>query len=544
MKGIVTETLTADYLIVGSGIAGLTSSLLLGETGRVLLLTKGRLGEGNSYLAQGGIAVPLSADDAPRLHVADTLRTGQGLCERLSVEKVIARAQGAIRWLQEIGVPFDTDPQGNLVLGKEGAHSRRRIVHAGGDATGRIVVQQFVRCIRGKETICVRENAYVAKLLVENGECRGAVFLERTGRPVVVRARAVILATGGLGQIYKYSTNAPGSVGDGYALAYEAGAVLRDMEFVQFHPTALLADSSPLPLVSEAVRGEGAVLEDEDGRRFLFDYDPRGELASRDVVARAIFQETRAGRSVYLNACSLKGFASRFPTIHAFCRQRGLDPERHRIPVVPAAHYAMGGILTNERGETTIPGLFAVGEVASCGLHGANRLASNSLLETVVMAMCAAEAAREAVTTVGGSTPELPACAGLTGSAGSGASSIRPALLAHVQDLMWTHVGIIRHASGLKAAREWLEHRLQHDDTLSVAERHLLLTALLVTRGALWRRESRGAHFRADYPQPSPAFAKHSLQGGNDEPITRKPVITSSVDGRYRDARFDDGADH
>lgn len=528
MKENVSESLTTDYLIIGSGIAGLALGLLLCETGRVMILTKGRLGEGNSVLAQGGIAAPLSADDAPILHIEDTLKAGQGLCERPSVEKVIARANEAIRWLQVIGVPFDTDLLGNLVLGMEGAHSRSRIVHAGGDATGRIAVSQLVRCIRGKETICVRENAYVVTLLVEDGECRGAVFLERNGQLAVVRARAVMLATGGLGQIYKYTTNAPGMVGDGYALAYEAGAVLRDMEFVQFHPTALQANESPLPLISEAVRGEGAVLVDDDGRRFLFDYDPRGELASRDVVARAIFQEMRKGRKVYLDARTLKGFASRFPTIHASCRQRGLDPGQDRIPVVPAAHYAMGGVLTNERGESTIPRLFAIGEAASCGLHGANRLASNSLLEAVVIAMYAAEAAQKMTPAADGITPEHKTCTVLSGPVAR-LPRIRSSLLAQVQDLMWTHVGIVRNELGLKAAQEWLEQRLRHDHTLSVAERRLFLTALLVTRGALWRQESRGTHFREDYPLPSLSYAVHSLQEGNHEPFTRPTVFTTSA---------------
>ncbi len=529
MNEQTTDVLTTDYLVIGSGIAGLTLSLLLCETGQVLILTKGRLGEGNSVLAQGGIAAAFSADDAPILHIQDTLQTGQGLCEQPSVERIITNARKAIRWLQTVGVPFDSTPDGNLILGKEGAHRRNRIVHAGGDATGKVVMDRLVRRIREKDTISVRENAYVVKLLVEDGVCLGAVFFEPLGRPIVVRARTTVLATGGLGHIYKYTSNAPGIIGNGYALAYEAGAVLRDMEFVQFHPTALQASTSPLPLISEAVRGEGATLEDEHGRRFLFDYDPRGELASRDVVARAIYLEMQKGRKVYLNARSIKGFASRFPTIDTFCRQRGFEPGKDRIPVVPAAHYAMGGILTNERGESTIPRLFAIGEAASSGLHGANRLASNSLLEAIVMAMYAAEATREVAANVEEMTLLPPRDLAVFFRSPTEASYIRPWLLAQVQDWMWMHVGMIRDETGLKATQEQLEQRLLHEHGLSIAERHLLLTALLVTRGALWRQESRGAHFRKDYPQSSPCFAHHSLQGGTHESVTHQAVPTASA---------------
>lgn len=504
------ERIDADVLVIGSGLAGLAAALLASRHGRVVLVTKGRLGVGNSRLAQGGLAAALAEDDSPAFHAADTLRAGQGLCDPQAVQTLVARGPGVVRLLAELGVPFDVDAQGNLLLGREGAHTRRRIVHAGGDATGCALVDALCVRVRAHDRIAVREGVRVAELLVSDGECTGAVATTAGGGALQLTARAVVLATGGLGQLYRYTTNAPVALGEGYALAYRAGAVLRDMEFVQFHPTALGAAASPLPLVSEAVRGEGGVLVNSCGERFLRRVHPLGELAARDVVARAIYQELRAGRKVFLDARYVPDLAGRFPTVVELCRRHGVDPLSEPIPVVPAAHFCMGGVLTDPCGRTTVRRLYAVGEVASSGLHGANRLASNALLEGVAMAEQLAEALPEALDEpVQRVAPPLPAAA-----VAALPMQPDPRLLAHLQDLMWAHVGIVRDEDGLARAERALAACLERLDPLPTPDRHLVTTALLVARAARWRRESRGAHYRQDAPHPDPAFHIHSLQGG------------------------------
>lgn len=514
------NVIQADYVVVGSGIAGLTLSLLLSKHGRVVLITKGSLTDNNSNLAQGGIAAALSPDDHPALHGQDTLRTGQGLCDAKTVESFVGQAAEAIRFLRKLGVSLDCDADGTLHLGKEGAHSRCRIVHAGGDATGRTVMETLARHLQTSRRIDLWENTYVAELLIENGECMGVIGTPLSGRPVCFRAKAVVLATGGLGQLYRYTTNSPGCTGDGYALAYRAGAVLRDMEFVQFHPTALRTRTCPLPLVSEAVRGEGAILVNSAGERFMNRYHEWGELASRDIVSRAIYSEMQAGRDVYLDARSIPGFDRRFPTIYQSCKKTGIDPANDLIPIVPAAHYTMGGIETDNRGVTSVPRLFAIGEAASSGFHGANRLASNSLLEGLVMAQRAADALAEC--------PPSPKQQSEPG--GSYADYMKigtyptPELLQQVQQLMWTHAGIVRDESRLKKALEQLQSRLDRLPPAPTPDRNLLTAALLVVRAALWRRESRGAHFRGDFPEALPEFQTHSTQGGTYESVTRTPV--------------------
>ncbi|MFC4766797.1 L-aspartate oxidase [Effusibacillus consociatus] len=514
-----------DYIVVGSGIAGLTLSVLASQHGRVTLVTKGTIGESNSNLAQGGIAAALSQDDTPFLHGTDTLRTGQGLCEKQTVESFVNLAPEVIFFLQQMGVQLDADRDGTLLLGKEGAHSRNRIVHAGGDATGRAIIEALIPHVLSNQGIDVRENTFVAELVMQDGECAGVIGIDSAGHVLLIRAKAVILATGGLGQLYKYTTNSIGSTGDGYALAYRAGAVLRDMEFIQFHPTALKTNAHPLPLVSEAVRGEGAILVNSDGTRFMRDYHEWGDLASRDVVSRGIYAEMKARRDVYLDARSIVKFSERFPTIFDSCRKMGLDPSADLIPVVPAAHYTMGGIQTNDSGVTSVPRLFAIGEAASSGFHGANRLASNSLLEGLVMA-------RRTVKALAGLTQHslkkvkpsfLPAELGKMNTFPS------RNLLQKVQEVMWTHAGIVRDGKRLNLALNQLQ--AWHDELpdLPSPDRNLLTSALLVVRAAIWRQESRGAHFREDYPETVSDYQTHSIQGGNHESVTRTPVSAASA---------------
>lgn len=513
-----------DYLVIGSGIAGLALSLLVSRHGQVTLVTKTSLSQSNSRLAQGGVAAALSPDDNSALHTQDTLRTGQGLCDPHIVETLIKEAPDAIHFLSELGVALDTDGKGRLILGKEGAHSRNRIVHAGGDATGRMIVETLLSHLQKQNHVTIIENTYMADLLIDAGECRGAVGKNASGIPVCFHARAVILATGGLGQLYQYTTNAPEITGDGYALAYRAGAKLRDMEFIQFHPTALKTDSHPLPLVSEAVRGEGAVLVNADGERFMPHYHPWGDLASRDIVSRAIYSELQAGKDVFLDARSIPGFAQRFPTIFESCRAIGLDPSRNLLPVVPAAHYTMGGIETDDRGLTSIPRLFAIGEAASSGLHGANRLASNSLLEGLVMARRAVEAIAN--------LPDLPETSVEPSFSYTDFVKINtctpPEFLKQIQELMWTHVGIVRDGMNLQHALNQIEAWSAALPDLPGADRNLLTAAKLVVQAALWRQESRGAHYRIDFPDPLPN-TMHSIQGGLYESITRTPISSTGT---------------
>ncbi|WP_019121925.1 L-aspartate oxidase [Brevibacillus massiliensis] len=516
----------ADYVVIGSGIAGLTLGLLASRHGRVALVTKGNVRDCNSSLAQGGIAAALSADDSASLHGEDTLRTGQGLCHAGTVDTYVRLAPDAVRFLQEVGVAWDCDRDGNLLLGREGAHSRKRIVHAGGDATGRAIVKTLAGQLYANPNISLWENTAVVKLAVEDGECTGAVGQDSSGQLIRFRAKAVVLATGGLGQLYKYTTNTGGSTGDGYALAYRAGALLRDMEFVQFHPTALKCGTTPLPLVSEAVRGEGAILVNSRKEAFMRRYHEWGELASRDIVSRAIYAEMQAGRDVYLDARPISGFAKRFPTVWASCQRIGIDPAVDLIPVVPAAHYTMGGIQTDDRGQASVPRLFAIGEAASSGFHGANRLASNSLLEGLVMAFRTAEALAE--------LPPPGRCswtdaALLADDARAQPLHASPELLRQVQDVMWTHAGIVRDERQLQHARALLQSWLGQSALRPGADQNLLTAALLVVQPAIWRKESRGAHYRLDYPGTDPEYDTHSIQGGSYESIARTPAASAGA---------------
>jgi L-aspartate oxidase len=495
----MTDRIRTRFLVIGSGVAGLHAAWRASAHGSVTVLTKRTLFDSATAYAQGGIAAALGAGDSPELHREDTLAAGAALCDREAVQVLVEEGPARVRELQAAGARFDLDPDGDFKLGKEAAHSRNRIVHAHGDQTGAEVARTLVEKVRESPDITVHETARVLDLLLvreESGVHCAGVRVSLAGRPVEIVADATVLATGGCGQIFRYTTNPQVATGDGFAIAHRAGARLADMEFVQFHPTALDTPENPLALVSEAVRGEGAVLLNARGQRFMPKRHRLAELAPRDVVAREIFREQQATGRVFLDATKMgERFATRFPGIYRLCRARGIDPTCEPIPVTPAAHYMMGGVVTDLAGRSSIPRLYAVGEVARTGVHGANRLASNSLLEGLVFAE---RVARDMIDTPQG-LPE-PAAEDWEvpplddrGAAQVAADEIR--------QIMWDHASIARTAAGLRrclAALEQLGERLAPGAT---EERNLHTTATLVAEAALQRKESRGGHFRSDFPK-------------------------------------------
>src|SRR5690349_4809665 len=382
----MTERIRTRFLVVGSGVAGLHTAWRASTGGEVMVLTKRSLFDSATAYAQGGIAAALGAGDSPELHRKDTLAAGAALADAAAVEVLVEEGPARVKELHTAGADFDLDPRGGFKLGKEVAHSRRRIVHAHGDQTGAEVARTLIERVRETKNIQVLEKTRVLDLVVSGGACHG-IRATRAGKPVEIIADATVLATGGCGQVYRYTTNPQVATGDGYAIAHRAGVKLADMEFVQFHPTALDTTENPLALISEAVRGEGAILVNDNGERFMVKRHRLAELAPRDVVAREIYRERQKGLGVYLDARKLgKSFRTRFPGIFALCKARGIDPSKDLIPVIPAAHYMMGGIVTDLTGRSSMARLYACGEVSRTGVHGANRLASNSLLEGLVFA--------------------------------------------------------------------------------------------------------------------------------------------------------------
>jgi L-aspartate oxidase len=513
--------LRADFLIIGSGIAGLRAAVELSAAGSVLVLTKSEPREGNTGYAQGGIAAAVGAGDSPALHAADTIAAGDGLCDPVAVQTLVEEGPRYVRELMAWGAGFDLDAAGAPHLTIEGAHSARRVLHAG-DATGRELSRVLWRRVSQLPTVTTCDHARVISLLNEGGRCVGARYLTGDGAMQTARAAAVLLATGGAGQVFSDTTNPPVATGDGLAMAYLAGAHVVDLEFVQFHPTALRMAGQPRFLLSEALRGEGARLVNASDEPFMVTYDPAGDLAPRDRVARAIERESlRTGAPVHLSMRHLDtAFVHRrFPLLSDACRRAGLDLARDRIPVGPAAHYMMGGVQTDLDGRTTLPGLFAAGEVACTGVHGANRLASNSLLEGLVFGARAGTAMRGG--TNGGPLERSGDGADMTPlervASGSGRhrapATSEGALpsVAEVQAVMWEHVGLFRNREGLQAALALLEpawHAIERQlrtadgadpDLWRISS--LVTVGMLVARAALRRDESRGAHYREDVPQ-------------------------------------------
>jgi len=504
-----------DYIVVGSGIAGLYIALLAMERGSVLVLTKGSIDDCNTKYAQGGIAVAMGKEDSPELHYKDTMAAGAGLSDPEAVRILTEEAADCVADLIKFGVPFDT-LDGEITLTREAAHSVPRVMHAGGDATGEHIEVTLSRQVHSSP-IKVLENCLASQILVQRGRVVGVRALDsHTGSIEEYSCKFLILATGGAGRLFKYTTNSDVVTGDGIALAFEAGAEISDMEFFQFHPTVLRLPGVAPFLISEAVRGEGGILRNVEGHRFMPDYAAKAELATRDIVARSIVYEMNKTHSdrVFLDVAHLPSrlITTRFPHIYRFCREHGLDITKGLVPVAPAAHYLMGGVKVNIWGETSIPGLFAAGETACTGLHGANRLASNSLLESVVFSKRIVQ--RTEVTT--------PPRHGKrqTGKPISCCLSEREALskvpslnLPNLQSVMWDKVGIIRSGKSLKEAAgilaTWESLLPQPSDRPAYELNNLVLCARLVTEAALLREESRGAHFRTDFPRTSPEWQRH-----------------------------------
>lgn len=511
----------SDFLVIGSGIAGLVFALRAAHTGRVIILTKKESLETNTNLAQGGIAAVMGQDDSYELHIRDTLRCGEGLSNPDAVRMIVERGPGLLKELARMGIRFSRE-EGKVALGREGGHSRRRIVHSK-DATGREVERGLLANVKANRNITILENRHAIDLIrSERGEIWGAFALDHnTGKVTTHLARCTLLATGGAGKVYLYSTNPDIASGEGLAMAYRAGARLANLEFVQFHPTCLYHPQEKSFLISEAVRGEGAELRTLDGRAFMKKYHRSGSLAPRDAVARAIDSEmkNRGERFVHLDLSSIPPgkIRNRFPTIYERCLSLGIDITSESIPVVPAAHYMCGGVITDSAGRTNLPRLYAAGEVACTGVHGANRLASNSLLEALVYAV---EAAASATAHIGSERfpkrlPKPPR----TRTAEEG----RIVILHnwdHVRTLMWDYVGIVRSVEHLKIARRALapirkeveELFRQYPLSGDLLElRSITLTACLIIRSALRRKESRGLHYVEDFPETDSAFCRNTV---------------------------------
>lgn len=524
-----------DVLVLGTGVAGLSCAIHAARSGlSVLVLTKSELGQSATRYAQGGVAAAVESDDSPELHLSDTFAAGGALCDAEAVGALVREGPVRLRDLVEMGAVFDSVGVGDaaaLALAREGGHSVARVVHAGGDATGAEIGRALTATLLGSGAE-VREGWFAIDLLMTAGRCTGVVAFDPSGGIVELRARHVILASGGAGQLFAVTTNPAESTGDGVAMALRAGVATSDLEMVQFHPTALHCSVSPRPLLSEALRGEGAVLRDDRGVAFMADEHPFGDLAPRDVVARGIAR-TMAERDldhVWLDATSIKGFETRFPTIWRSCQAIGLDPSVDLLPVSPAAHYLCGGVLTDLDGASVSPGLWAAGEVACTGVNGANRLASNSLLEGLVFGRRAADAIAKGKVEpdqTGALRSILTAVPAAAPVQGGLLPTHRPAsppdaqpdrLRATVQSVMSRRAGVVRDAGGLEEAREVVAQvdaqAGRGNDAPSLELENLVTVGCATIAAAIAREESRGCHTRADFPAMDARFAGRFVHAG------------------------------
>jgi len=511
-----------DFVVVGAGIAGLRASVELASAGRVLCLAKREVTESNTQYAQGGIAAALSDEDEVGLHLDDTLKAGDGLVNEEAARILVEEGPHRIEELIDWGTEFDRAGT-KIAFTREGAHSRSRVLHAHGDSTGREIGRALYLKASALNGISFGEFEFTTSLIMCDGSVRGVRVLDQHNQTHNIYARAVLLATGGLGQVYSNTTNPAVATGDGVAMAHRAGADISDMEFVQFHPTALYLKNAPRFLLSEALRGEGAYLRNLDLKRFMPKYHEMAELAPRDVVARAIAHELelqhQPDAAVYLDLTHLNAdrVRNRFPTIYATCMQYNIDIATELIPVRPAAHYAMGGVRTDLEGRTSIRGLYAAGEVACTGVHGANRLASNSLLEGLVYGARAARTMREeASEAIGTVKSDIPTA----GPSKNGDARPTEQFIQTVQSLMWQHVGVVRDGKSLREVVAKLSELQQHASASGSRGAHeaanIVETGLLIARSALAREESRGAHYRLDFPLKNDAkLRKHSVLRGD-----------------------------
>ncbi|SES98912.1 L-aspartate oxidase [Anaerobranca gottschalkii] len=501
-----------DVAIIGAGLAGLFVGLQLKSSCNITIITKKKLTDSNTEQAQGGIAAAICEKDSPQLHFKDTINAGHGLCNIDVVNEVVNKGPKAIQALLYYGVPFDRQ-QGQLALTREGAHSRRRVLHASGDGTGRVIRETLTARIKERNNITLLEDTFIIDIYTVDGEAKG-VFIYKDHGITLLLANYVVLASGGAGQLFKYTTNPEVATADGIAMAYRAKADIRDMEFVQFHPTALVLPKAPRFLISEAVRGEGAILVNHHGEAFMAKYHESKDLAPRDVVSRAMLEEMEKSNTEYLfldvSHMTEENMERRFPTIYKTCREFGINVPKEMIPVAPAAHYFMGGVVVDKEGKTNIKGLLACGEVTSTGLHGANRLASNSLLEALVYGQNIADyinknIEKELDNNIKINLPKFKYI--FTGV-------IQPrSIRGEIQELMWKYAGLKRDQNGLTKLTNRLEQLTKElsmpKDVEDFETINMLQVSLLLAQGALIRTESRGGHFREDYPKADKRWKKH-----------------------------------
>lgn len=487
-----------DVVIIGSGLASLMTAEVLSESKNVMVVTKSRLSDSNSSLAQGGIAAAITEDDDWKKHFNDTIIAGNNHNDIKATKELTKLGPSLINKLMKLGVSFDTNEKNELSLGMEGAHSQRRILHAGGDSTGKAIIDTLLKRVASKVNICEEEMAY--DLIIENHTCIGVYTKDYQGNLTSIFASCVILATGGIGQLYSWTSNCKEATGDGIAMAYRAGAAIADMEFVQFHPTLLASEYKGLGLISEAVRGEGAKLITSDGVSLMVGKHPLEDLAPRDVVAREIYQAFIDRKNVFLDISKVSHFSKRFPTIFKLCKENDISVEEGLLPVKPGAHFIMGGIAVNEFGQTTIPRLYAVGECAYTGVHGANRLASNSLLEAVVFA----EKMADFIIKKENDRVNRHILKGMKVECQDFILPSRQEL----QEVMDSYAGIIRVETDLRKAIEWFKNyktMMKQTDQFHLSKEqkeicNMLTVGSLIVKSALKRKESRGGHFRIDYP--------------------------------------------